>query len=257
MVARSPKKGDAMQLIFLDEFGYRKNWKEKESLETCPFHVLGGILINCQNYLTAIKPPFHEGLKINPIEIVEGTGQRGNNEAERNSIHNWILGFPNENNGTSFLVVIDKKKHLNRRPNPYDPHKIAFQYMFERLQWKLNELQDEAICVYDQNKSLDDELHKDSIALIRNGSLINRFDEQNGHVSKTLKIDKIKEFYLGKSENSLGLQAANFTSIFSYHYFQTGKPNNCEWWNTLVNNLYAKNGTYDGYGLKVFPSSQE
>ena len=63
-------------------------------------------------------------------------------------------------------------KHINTYPNPDPPHELAFKYMFERVQWRLKELQDEATCVYDQTKFLDDEMHEASMKLMRDGSSV-------------------------------------------------------------------------------------
>ena len=42
-----------MKLIFLDESGFAKNWKE--SINDQPFHVLGGVLVDSQAYFSASK----------------------------------------------------------------------------------------------------------------------------------------------------------------------------------------------------------
>lgn len=255
-----------MKLIFLDESGFAKNWKE--SINDQPFHVLGGVLIDSQAYFSASKSlrdavmriglekldhPLGHGFEIKAKEIAKGAGWWKNNEGKRNKLRELMLSFPKQYGGTSFLIVIDKQKHINQYAFPGPPHEVAFQYMFERLQWKLMELNDEAVCVYDQTKFLDDDLHKASVGLMRDGSPVKYWSEFYGYVSEKFKIDLVKEFYLGKSDNSIGLQVADYVATFGYQYFRGGKPNNCGWWETLVGGLYTKDGKLEGYGLKVFP----
>lgn len=255
-----------MKLIFLDESGFAKNWKE--SINDQPFHVLGGVLIDSQAYFSASNSlrdavmglglekmghPLGHGFEIKAKEIAKGAGWWKNNEEKRNKLREFMLSFPKQYGGTSFLVVIDKQKHINQYAFPAPPHEVAFQYMFERLQWKLMELKDEAICVYDQTKFLDDDLHNASVGLMRDGSPVQYWSEFYGYVSGKFKIDLVKEFYLGKSDNSIGLQVADYVATFGYQYFRGGKPNNCGWWETLVGGLYTKDGKLEGHGLKVFP----
>lgn len=255
-----------MKLIFLDESGSAKNWRE--SINDQPFHVLGGVMIDSQAYFSAIKSlrdavknlglennnlPLGHGFEIKAGEIARGSGWWKNNKEKRNAIREIMLSFPSQYGGTSFIVVIDKKKLMDQYAQPDEPYKLAFQYMFERLQWKLEELQDNAICVYDQTKYLDDDLHDASVDLIRDGSPVRRWDQDFGYVVDKLKIDRINEFYLGKSNNSIGLQVSDYIATFGYQYFRQGKPVDCGWWETLVRGLYRKEDRLEGCGLKVFP----
>jgi hypothetical protein len=164
-----------------------------------------------------------------------------------------MLSFPLTCNGTTFLVVIDKKSHASTYIRPEPPHEKAFQFMFERLQWFLLAQDRFAICAYDQTKFLDDDQHKASMGLMRDGSSVTYWSVHYGHVNKKFAIDRVKEFYLGKSENSLGLQIADYFATFGYQYFKGGRPAECGWWNTMTKSLYEKGGKVDGFGLKVFP----
>lgn len=255
-----------MKLVFLDESGFAKNWKE--SITDQPFYVLGGVLIDSADYFAASKElrdavaeldleklphPLGQGFEIKAKEIAKGAGWWRSNQEKRNSLRELMLGFPTKYGGTAFLVVIDKQKHLNQYAFPDPPHELAFQFMFERIQWKLSELTDESICVYDQTKFLDDELHNASVGLMRDGSPVQYWSEFYGYVSGKFAIDLIKEFYLGKSDNSIGLQVADYVATFGYQYFRRGKPKKCGWWETLVAALHTKSGQLEGYGLKCFP----
>lgn len=255
-----------MKLVFLDESGFEKSWKE--SVTDQPFHVLGGLMIDSQSYFEAsellrravnalglekLVHPLGQGFEIKAKEIARGTGWWKNNEDKRNGLRELMLSFPQTYDGTGFLVIIDKEKHLSQYAFPDPPHEVAFQFMFERLQWKLKDVEDEAVCVYDQTKFLDDDLHNASMGLMREGSQVQYWSEFYGYVSEKFKIDRIKEFYLGKSNNTIGLQVADYLAIFGYHYFRGGCPSECGWWKTIVTGLYNKDGNPEGYGLKVFP----
>lgn len=125
--------------------------------------------------------------------------------------------------------------------------------MFERIQWFLLDQQAFAVCAYDQTKFLDDDQHNASMGLMRDGSTVSYWSEYYGHVSEKFAIDRVKEFYLGKSENSLGIQVADYSATFGYQYFKGGRPNKCGWWETISKSLYKKDGKVEGFGLKVFP----
>jgi len=255
-----------MRLIFLDESGYSKNWKE--DIETQPFHVLACFQVDADVYINAserlrsqvkniglekIEHPLGLGFEIKANEIAKGKGWWKHHNDERNALRELMLSFPLECKGTTFLVVVDKKRHASKYVFPDPPHEKAFQFMFERLQWFLRDQNDFAVCVYDQTKFLDDDLHNASMGLMRDGSPVSYWSEYYGHVSEKFAIDRVKEFYLGRSENSLGIQIADYFATFGYQYFKSGCPDTCSWWDTIAKSLYEKEGKRDGFGLKVFP----
>lgn len=255
-----------MKLIFFDESGYSKSWKE--DIEAQPFYVLAGFLVDADVYIDAsenlrskvneiglekLEHPLGLGFEIKAHEIAKGNGWWKHHTDERNALRELMLSFPLECNGTTFLVVIDKKKHALKYAFPDLPHEKAFQFMFERIQWFLLDQQAFAVCAYDQTKFLDDDQHNASMGLMRDGSTVSYWSEYYGHVSEKFAIDRVKEFYLGKSENSLGIQVADYSATFGYQYFKGGRPDKCGWWETISKSLYKKDGKVDGFGLKVFP----
>ena len=255
-----------MKLIFLDESGYSKNWKN--DIEIQPFHVLSAIAIDCDRYAPLsqtlrekiggiedleLDHPLGRGFEIKANEVSKGKGWWKSHNEQRNEVRESMLSFPEKDNDTAFVVGIDKKKHSNKYAFPDPPHEIAFQFMFERIQWYLIDQNDVGICIYDQTKFLDDDMHEASTDLMRDGSAVTYQSEFFGYISKSFQIDRIIEFSLGKSENSIGLQVADYYAHFAYQYFKNGKPEKCGWWNTIQSNLYHKNGEVLGYGLKVFP----
>ncbi len=255
-----------MKLIFLDESGYSKNWIEDRGPQ--PFHVLAGLAIDADNYIMAcerlrqefngiegleLKHPLGQGLEIKAKDISAGKGWWSTHTEQRNDVRELMLSFHEFGGTTTFLMVIDKEAHYQKYVSPDAPDWIAFKFMFERLQWFLKDDDDVALCVYDQTKVLDDDMHKASMGYIREGSHVEYWSEYYGYVSKTFEIDRIKEFYLGRSENSVGLQVADYLAHFGYQYFKGGRPKECGWWDTLQKGLYRKDGHLDGCGLKVFP----
>ena len=197
--------------------------------------------------------PLGRGFEIKASEIAKGKGWWRAHNAQRNEVRKSMLSFPEGNGDAAIVVVIDKNKHHNKYALPDPPHEIAFKFMFERIQWYLIDQDDVGMCIYDQTKFLDDEMHEASTDLIRDGSTITYQSDVFGYITKNFQIDRIIEFCLGKSDNSIGLQVADYYAHFTYQYFKNGKPEKCGWWNTIKTNLYKKNGEILGYGLKVFP----
>ncbi len=89
---------------------------------------------------------------------------------------------------------------------------------------------------------------------MRDGSWISLWNNPyNNIVAYKLNIDRIVEFSLGKSENSIGIQIADFFATMTYFYYKDEKPSPCGWWDTLVSSLHKKDGKLEGIGLKEFP----
>lgn len=255
-----------MRFAFLDESGFSKNWTA--DIDSQPFYVLAAFLIDSEKYFHGCdllrnniknKPslngkfPLGHGFEIKASDISQGRGKLRNLIADRNYFRDQMLTFPNTNAGKVFLVVVDKRKHLNRYLYPELPHEQAFKYILERLQKYLKSENDTAVCVYDQTKFLDDKMHSNSTELIRQGSEYTYLSDYYGRVKGNLKIDSVKEFYLGKSDNSIGIQIADFYATYTYQYFKKKCPEDCGWWQTITENLHNNNGVINGYGLKMAP----
>jgi hypothetical protein len=258
--------GGRMKLIFLDESGYSKNWEN--DIAEQPFHVLSAIAVDCDQYNSLSKDlrdkiesiedleleyPLGRGFEIKANEVSKGKGWWKKHNRQRNEVRDSMLSFPENEDDTGFIVVIDKEKHQNKYAFPDPPHEVAFQFMFERIQWYLLDQDDVGICIYDQTKFLDDDMHEASADLMRDGSSVSYQSEFFGYVSKKFQIDRVIEFSLGRSENSIGIQVADYYAHFAYQYYKKEKPAGCGWWDRIRSNLYQKNGEVKGYGLKVFP----
>jgi hypothetical protein len=246
----------------MDEAGYSYDWKS--DIDTQPFYVASAVCVPSPSYPEACKTvrkeidslklpgadkPIGQGFEIKARDIAQGKGWWRDHEKERNQVRNLMLSFPTVYDGTAFVVVVDKKKHWAHYANPADPSLLSFQFLFERLQWYLSEIDDHSVCIYDQNKRMEDALHGFSATLMREGVDI----IHNIWGIHTLEINRIVEFTLGKSQNSIGLQVADFFSTLTNFYYKDGKPSPRGWWDTLVSSLYKKGGKLVGCGLKEFP----
>ena len=152
-----------------------------------------------------------------------------------------------------FLVVIDKARHRDRYAKPSDLVEISMKFLFERIEWYLRGVQDDAYCIYDHNMWRTNQLLQEAVGLIREGSTVqyhSSFWEQEV-VSKHL-LSHIVEMSLCVSHNSIGLQVADFLATCGYRYHRDS-PTSCGWWDTLVGSLYRKDGEVNGCGLKIFP----
>ena len=131
---------------------------------------------------------------------------------------------------------------------------VSDEISFERLQLYLRAVDSHGYCIYDHDTRRTDALHAQSIELMRGDSEIGFFSQLYAQmVSATQRLDRIGELSLGKSDNSIGLQAADFFATMAYSYFRDGRPANCGWWDTLCAFLFREGNELLGRGLKIFP----
>jgi hypothetical protein len=256
-----------MQVIFMDESGYSFNWEA--DLDKQPYYVLSALCFPSEQLLLAYQKirsevsdlnlegaaqPLGQGFEIKARDISSGSGYWRNHNDERNAVRDIMLKAPKKYGGTAFVVVIDKLAYRKRYAHPEDPYLLSLEFIFERLQMYLSDISDYGICIYDQNKRLEDILQNAAAALVREGSGLIYFSRfYNSVVTKTFLIDRIIEFSLGRSENSIGLQVADFFATMTYTYVKGGKPSPCGWWDELESSLHRKDGQLQGVGYKEFP----
>lgn len=256
-----------MRLIFLDEAGFTPDWSA--GMADQPYYALSAVVVPADvlaGAYTALRDgeqrlelpqatiPLGHGREIKARDVATGAGWWRSHNDERNGIRNLMLSWPRTHSGTAFLVVVDKNAHHERYYSPDDPYMLALQFMLERLQHHLGAIGDYGYCVYDQNKRIEQKLHSNTSDLIREGSAISYYSSYYGReVYTTMNLSNILELTLGNSHNSLGLQVADFFATFGYQYFKQGRPDDCGWWETLVENLHDRDGEVCGVGLKVFP----
>lgn len=255
-----------MQLLFVDESGYSSNWKN--DLEDQPYFVLSGFMIDADQYVSACEVireefssikleksnhPIGQGFEIKAKEIAKGNGWWKKNPESRSSIRDLMLSTPNRFGGVSFLVIIDKKMMIQRYSEPEDPVKLSLRYLYERVQKFLDQTNQSAVCIFDQSSFRDDEMHATSTTLTRDGSYLFYLSFEKGFVSEQLKLDRIKEFYLTRSENSIGIQVADYFATFGYQYVKSKDKEKCNWWALILGSLHNADGKVNGIGLKTFP----
>lgn len=255
-----------MYQVFLDESGFTTDWKA--GIEQQPFYVLAAALFRANNlpevyssvrdYVGEIDIPQHGesmglGTEIKASDIARGTGWWGNHNDERNEVRRLFLSAPNRFGGQAIVVVIDKAAHLDRYPTPKNPYMLALKLVFERLQKFLERVGGHASCIYDQNTLIAGDVTEHHARLVREGSTIRYFSDYYGDHVYTHKLDRILDLSLGISENSVGLQIADFFATMTYQYFKGGKPDRCGWWDVLHSSLDRRAGRVDGIGLKEFP----
>jgi len=256
-----------MQIIFMDESGYSFNWEA--NLDKQPYYVLSAVCLPSEKLPNAYQEirsevsdlnlegatiPLGQGFEIKARDVATGSGYWRTHNEERDAIRNIMLTAPKKYGGTAFVVVINKQAHRERYAYPENPYQLSLEFIFERLQMYLSEINDYGICIYDQNKRLEDVLHNTAAALAREGSeqiYFSRF--YNSLVIRTFPIDRIIEFSLARSENSIGLQIADFFATMTYTYVKDGKPSPCSWWDELESSLHRKDGQLQGVGYKEFP----
>ncbi len=256
-----------MQLIFLDESGYSRNWKRQ--INEQPFYVLSAVCLPVGNVPAAYQrlsteigemnlpgqqQPLGRGFEIKARDIAQGSGWWRNHNDERNQVRGLFLSFPQQEGGAAFVVVVDKAAHLDRYAFPENPYLLSLQFIMERLQRYLDDCDDYGYCVYDQNDRLTKCLQEHTDLLLAEGSRGVYFDQLWGEFFEfILPIERIIELSFGNSKSSIGLQVADFFATMTNTYYKSGKPANCGWWNLLTQSLYQRNGRLLGIGLKEFP----
>ena len=256
-----------MKLLFIDESGFSRNWTQDIAQQ--PFYVLAGVCIDASEYAAAcddlrtkveclnlpdLEFRLGQGSEIKARDVARGDGWWGNHNEQRNRFRDLMLGFPAEYGGAAFITVIDKARHRDQYAYPEDPVSMAMKYLFERVERYLRETDSHVFCIYDHDTWRTDSLHEESMSLIREGSRVIYFSRFSGERMETTNIlDRILEMALGTSENSVGLQVADFFCTCAYFHFKSGRPENCGWWDHLCCSLHRQNNVLEGYGLKVFP----
>jgi hypothetical protein len=250
-----------MKIIFMDEAGYTFNWEA--DLDKQPYYVLSAVCLPSDKLLNIYQEirrkisnlnlegankPLGQGFEIKARDVANGYGYWRTHNEERNVVRDIILTVPKEYGGTAFVAVINKLAHKERYIYAENPYKLSLQFIFERLQKYLSDINDYGICIYDQNKRAEDVLKNTAAAIFREGSEL-----YNSFVEKTFTIDRIIEFSLSHSEHSIGLQIADFFATMTYIYVKNGKPSPCSWWDELESSLYRKEGVLQGVGYKEFP----
>ena len=256
-----------MQIIFLDESGFSRDWKKQ--IDGQPFYVLSAVCIPMSSVppaydkvrreineisLPGQKKPLGRAFEIKARDIAQGTGWWRDHNDERNRVRDLFLSFPQKAGGTAFVVVVNKEAHLNKYAFPDNPYLLSFQFILERIEMYLRDGDDFAYCIYDQNERLEQDLQERANWLLTEGSRgIYHSQLWNEVFEFALPIERIIELSFGTSANSIGLQVADFFSSMTSSYYKSGKPSDCGWWNLLTESLHKKGDKLLGVGLKEFP----
>ena len=255
------------QLVFMDESGYATDWVK--SIDDQPFYVLSSVIVDFDLIPQAyddlrseieqigVDQPadaLGKGTEIKGSAVAKGSGWWRHHNNERNAVREAFLSFPRNHSGCAILVVVDKHAHLKQYSEPEDPSLLALRFALERIERVLEERDDHAVIIYDQNKRIELPLYKTSADLVRDGSQITYFSSYWGdEVQYTYSLNRVQEMTLCNSKNSLGIQVADFFATCAYQHFKANQPQTCGWWDVLESSLHRKSGQVKGYGLKVFP----
>ena len=256
-----------MVFVFIDEAGYTPNWAS--GIPQQPFYALSAVCIHADQLraaygdvrqrvaaigLASYPAPLGQGFEVKAREVASGGGWWQAHNNERNTLRDIMLSAPRLHGGCAFVVAIDKKAHILKYAKPQDPYMLAFQFVLERLMHRLNDLNESAYIIYDQNTRLQAGVLAKAASLVTGGSKILTYNwYRQEYATLSMNMDRIIEVSIGESKHSLGLQLADYFATFTYSYFRDGKPNGCGWWQTLSDSLHQHQGTVNGVGLKVFP----
>src|SRR3972149_11478428 len=141
-----------MRMIFLDESGFTSDWVAGMSEQ--PFYTLSAVCVHADKLgvgYDALRESVRElrlpkstfllgqGHEIKARDIATGAGWWGKHTKERNKIREYMLSFPRSNEGTAFLVIIDKKAHFKKYYSPDNPYMLALRFILERIEHYLDD----------------------------------------------------------------------------------------------------------------------
>ena len=259
------KRGKMMEnfLVFMDESGFVKDgWKEK--IDEQPYYVVSAFCIPTSDYYIEEKILIRDiynvigdgwDRELKAKDVAKGVGIFSNNEGVRNYVREYFLRFPRQGNGFCIVTAVDKRRHLQKYgDNARDAYILAVDFVMERVQMSLARRNAVAICIYDMNFNIYNDLSERASSLRESGSQI-CFPDQFGFriVEKYILCERILAFSFADSRYHVGLKVADFFAHFTYQYLKKGMPQNCGWWATLRNSLEEFDGRIDGVGLKIFP----
>jgi hypothetical protein len=267
-----------MYIIFIDESGYSYNWLGDANQQ--PFYVLSAVAIPANElnnlYTSVLLEHLDLGLRsknqkvglnyeIKAKDVINKKNKFWRDNPEKRSrLLKLYPSLVKQHKGVGFIVAINKQSHINKYRTPGDPSDMALTYVFERISMFLSSNNEYAICIYDQNKKIEDRIH-DSVTKLRekgsrfgNSVNIHKNDDPTDLANYALiinevKMDRIIDFALGKSNNSIGIQIADFYASMTYQYLKSNKVFDKTIWDILYNSLHSKDGRVDGFGFKTSP----
>lgn len=256
-----------MFLVFIDECGYQKNWKDAKNMQQQPVHVTAAVAVDSKDVshiYTSIRGKISnlqlphtnasligKGEEIKASAVDRGEGLWGKLSQLRDKVRQSYLDHSGK--VTYFVVCIDKVRHKARYPSPIDPADFALKLLFERIQGFLNDHQRQGIVLIDANKR-EEAAQRSLIArFLRLGSAGFGISKFYGALYQwRLQMANILEVHFGNSKYSIGLQVADFVARHIYSWWKSGKSPRYPGWNYIEQNLW-KYPNHNGWGFKEFP----
>jgi len=255
-----------MYVIFIDECGYRPNWKEENAIKEQPVYVVSAVAIpsdNVHSVYEAIRDcisrlglpetdanALGKGQEIKAKDVDRGKGSWGKNQELRDKVRRIFL---DQSAATYLVVCIDKARHSKKYVDPEDPANLGLQFLLERIEGFLNAQSKQGLVIVDANKRLEAQQRERLGQLLPEGSCgiaISRLDgiPYEWH----LTLDNIIEIHFSDSRYSLGLQMADFVARHTYSWWKSGKNQDYPGWSFILPRL-SKHPNHDGWGYKEFP----
>ncbi|MBX6349949.1 MAG: DUF3800 domain-containing protein [Clostridia bacterium] len=255
-----------MYLVFIDECGYARNWRNRQAIQQQPFYVLAGVAMHfdriadiyesIRKSIRGLNLPKTEadmlgrGEEIKASLVDKGDGFWRHNPRLRNGIRK---GYLNHQDVTYFVVCINKQRHKAQYSSPDDPTDLAVKFLFERLQGFLDEKQTFALVLIDANKREEQKQRTWIEGLLAAGSsgiALSKFYGIFYHWS--IQFKRIVEVHFGDSKDSLGLQIADFVARHAYSWRNSDRDASYPGWDLIEPRLY-KYPNHGGWGYKEFP----
>lgn len=139
----------------MDEASYSFNWEA--NINEQPYYVLSAVCFPSEHLISiyqeirkefsninleGITKSIGKGFEIKARDIAKGSGYWKNHPKEKDEVLRIMLTAPKKYDGTAFVVIIDKLDHRKKYESPADPYLLSLEFIFERLQMYLSDIDD-------------------------------------------------------------------------------------------------------------------
>lgn len=239
-----------MYMLYVDESG-------KSGLHDLaqPFHVLGGLAIDTDQWLsmeadlnaeidTLVPPPRDYTWELHMTDMWSGSGLfKAVSRTTRRSLWEAVLDVVDEYEPTLIFTVVDKQAHIARYGGNADPPEdLCYLFMIERFNHFLGRRGEVGVIISDDQKGSEDEIRKTHSGYRRDGTGYAKIEHvmetpffAPSHWSRMLQVVDVLTWFMARG---LKARARGESPPPEFHRLERhldGHPN------------------YMGRGLKMFP----
>lgn len=244
-----------MKVMFLDESGDHSLIREKID-KSYPMFVLAGCIFDFDYYTKTIEPEI-EKLKIKYfgktdviLRSYDIRKQKKDfaslvDKKKREAFYKDLDSFISNANFTIIAGAINKLKLMDKYCHPANPYELCFQFILERAIMYVGHKEDTMILRAESR-----ETHNDKEL----ATIFEKFKKNGNNFIKSEEVKrKITDLSFNqKTQNIAGHQIADLVAYpIGKKVLDSEKENLA--FDIVEKKFHRKNGSYENYGLKVFP----